>query len=114
MVTIFAVQDSILDPAHLPVSDELNKLIHEKLLYTPDMSDSDCIPTRGGGSLRITKSDDGKEIRVNGVRITTPDVIFRNGVIHYLEGVCSTFSALALLCTKWHLGSTARQAMHIL
>ena len=95
MVSIFAVQDSVLDPANLPGSADLNRLVYDGLLYTHDMSDGRCIATRGGGSLHITKK--GNDILVNGVRISTPDVISKNGVIQYLEKVCYTFSTLALL-----------------
>jgi len=95
MVTIFAVQDSVIDPANLPGSADLTRLIYEGLSYTPELTDGSCITTRGGGSLRITRQ--GNDILVNGVRISTPNVISKNGVIHYLEQVCYTFSTLALL-----------------
>jgi len=95
MVTIFAVQDSAVDPANLPGSADLNRLIYDGLSYTPDMADGSCLATRGGGSLRINRQ--GNDILVNGVRISKPDVICKNGVIQYLEQVCSTFSTLALL-----------------
>ena len=111
MVTIFAVQDSVLDPANLPGSADLNRLIYDGLSYTPDMSDGLCLPTRGGGSLRITRK--GSDILVNGVRISKPDVISKNGVIQYLEQVCYTFSILGLLCTNWLLDSAGRP-MHTL
>jgi len=109
MVTVFAVQDGILDPAKPPGSDVLNGLIHDKLSYTPDMKDGLCLSSRAGGSLRITTTEENgkKESQVNGVRITAPNVIFRGGVIQYLDKVIYTFSSLALLCTKWHLDSAA-------
>jgi len=110
MVTIFAVQDSVLDPANLPGPADLNRLIYDGLSYTPDMSDGLCLTTRGGGSLRITRQ--GSNILVNGVRISRPNVISKNGVIQYLEQVCYTFSTLGLLCTKWHSDSAGR-AMHV-
>ena len=109
MVTIFAVPDSNLDPANLPGSADLNRLIYDGLLYTPDMSDGRCLSTKGGGSLHITRQ--GNDVLVNGVRISTPDVISKNGVIQYLEQVSYTFSPLALFCTNWHLDSAGR-AMH--
>jgi len=95
MVTIFALQDSVLDPANLPGSAVLNRLVHDGLSYAPDMNDGLCLPTRGGSSIRITRN--GADILVNGVRISTPNVIAKNGVIHYLEGVCYPLSEIALL-----------------
>ncbi|CUS11027.1 unnamed protein product [Tuber aestivum] len=83
MVTIFAVQDSALDEADLPGSAELSRHIHDGLSYTPDMRDQPCLPTRDGGSVRITT--EGNDRFVNGVRISTSNVIARNGVIHYVE-----------------------------
>ncbi|PWW75430.1 hypothetical protein C7212DRAFT_345414 [Tuber magnatum] len=85
MVTIFAVQDSVLDEANLPGSADLNRLVYDGLSYSPDMSDGACLTTRGGGSLRITRN--GNDILVNGVRLSTPNVIAKNGVIHYLEKI---------------------------
>ncbi|PWW75440.1 hypothetical protein C7212DRAFT_281840 [Tuber magnatum] len=85
MVTIFAVQDSALDEAKLPGSADLNRLIHDGLSYTPDMSDGLCLPTRGDGSVRITGT--GKDRLVNGVRVSASNVIAKNGVIHYLEKI---------------------------
>ena len=94
MVTIFALQDSVFDPANLPSAD-LNRLVHDGLSYAPDMNDGLCLSTRGGGSMRITRN--GADILVNGVRVSTPNVIAKNGVIHYLEGVCYPLSEIALL-----------------
>ncbi|PWW75433.1 hypothetical protein C7212DRAFT_202811, partial [Tuber magnatum] len=85
MVTIFAVQDSALNEANLPGSADLNRLIYDGLSYSPDLSDGKCLETRGGGSLSIKQS--GKDILVNGVRISTSNVISKNGVVHYLEKV---------------------------
>jgi len=101
MVTIFALQDSVLDPANLPGSADLNRLVHDGLSYAPDMNDGLCLSTRGGGSMRITRN--GADILVNGVRVSTPNVIAKNGVIHYLEGVCYPFSETALLYTKLYI-----------
>ncbi|CUS11025.1 unnamed protein product [Tuber aestivum] len=83
-VTIFAVQDSALDENEdLPGSD-LSRYIHDGLSYTPGMSDQPCLPTRDGGSIRITTEGDDRF--VNGIRISTSNVLAKNGVIHYLEG----------------------------
>ncbi|CUS11024.1 unnamed protein product [Tuber aestivum] len=84
MVTIFAVQDPALDETDLPGSADLGRYIHDGLSYTPDMRDQLCLPTRDGGSVRITTKDNDRF--VNGVRISKSNVIARNGVIHYLEG----------------------------
>ncbi|CUS11030.1 unnamed protein product [Tuber aestivum] len=85
MVTVFAVQDSLLNETNLPGSSDLSRLISEGLSYSPDLSDGLCLKTRGDGSLRIKRS--GKDILVNGVRISTPNVISKNGVVHYLEKI---------------------------
>ena len=92
MVTIFAVQDSVLDPSKLPGATDLNRLVHDGLSYTPDMSDGLCLPTRGGGTVRISRQD--SDILVNGARIVKSNVIARNGVIHYLEKVRPNYSDL--------------------
>lgn len=83
-VTLFAVQDSALNEADLPAEADLKRYIHDGLSYTPDMSDQPCLSTRDGGSVRITTK--GNDRFANGIRISTSNIMARNGVIHYLEG----------------------------
>ncbi|CUS11029.1 unnamed protein product [Tuber aestivum] len=110
MVTIFAVGDSSLDEANLPGSADLGRLIYDGLSYTPDLSDQLCLQTRDGGSVRITTK--GNDRFVNGVRISTSNVIAKNGVIHYLEKIppadkCSDSGG----STKNSAGSTIAASM---
>jgi len=91
MATIFAVQDSVLDPANLPGSADLNRLINDGLSYMPDMRDRLCLATSSGGSLRITRQ--GSNVLVSGVRISRLDVS-KNGVIQNLEVCYKSFLLL--------------------
>ncbi|KAG0633453.1 hypothetical protein HOY80DRAFT_896509 [Tuber brumale] len=99
--TIFTVEDSKIDEANLPGSADLNRLIHNGLSYEPDLSHELCLSTRGYGSLFITRGGGGT--LVNGVRVTKPNVIAKNCVIHYLEKI----PPVATCTPKKSAGSTA-------
>jgi len=84
-VTIFAVQDSGFTGT--PDEQLLKRHVHENLAYSPELSDGLCLDTQGGSILTVTHK--GKDKFVNGAKIVRSNVITRNGVIHYLEKVCS-------------------------
>ena len=53
-----------------------------------DLRDGDTIRTLSGDELTVTRS--GSDVFVDGVRISEPDVVGSNGVLHVLSGVVLT------------------------
>ena len=105
-VTTFAVQDSFMDSSNLPSSTVLNRLVHDALLYTPDMSDGMCLKTRGGGTMQISLQ--GSNILVNDARLVKSNVITKNGVIHYLDKVRPNFLTFSVILLNGRIGSAFR------
>ena len=98
-----------MNPSELPDPIDLNRLVHDALLYTPDMSNGMCLKTRGGGSMKISLQ--GSNISVNDAQLVKSNVITKNGVIHYLDRVRPDYSFFVLLLNG-RLGP-ARRGMHL-
>lgn len=100
-----------MDASNPPGPTELNRLVHDAPLYTPDMGDGLCLETGGGGTMQISRQ--GSNILVNGARLVKSDVITRNGVIHYLEKVRPNYSTISVILLSGRLGP-ACHGMHYL
>ena len=88
-VTIFApidkyVKDLKVDPtSHIFWSDELFALYHDS-----DLMPGETLLTYSGDPVKITFDPKTGERLVNCRRLVKPNVVTKNGVIHFIDGVC--------------------------
>ena len=70
--------------------DRLRALIEQHLVsgcyFERDLIPFTRLPTRAGSELRFAFADD-RDVLVNGVLVSTPDIIATDGVVHELDGV---------------------------
>jgi len=59
------------------------------LYYSPYLIPGNNITTRSGRVINITAAPDGGRL-VNGRSLVKPNVPMKNGVIHFIDGVCTS------------------------
>ncbi|AMM50906.1 hypothetical protein TH61_06475 [Rufibacter sp. DG15C] len=89
--TFFAPSEEGLEQLKTKTPDELKTILSQHIVLgmitTKDMHDGARLKTLGGGSLRILKKK--SDILIDGVRITSADQPFSNGVWHQIKGALS-------------------------
>lgn len=95
-MTIFALTDSAVASAgsQLTTAALDQHVVRGFLGYTPDLVSGQVINTGGGGKIVVTIV--GGNYFVNGLKIVRSNVIMKNGVVHYVEGVSFLFIFLPL------------------
>ena len=91
-VTIFAPIDGKVDAPQINPDSYIVHVRGEDVygpFFTPDLPIGYGLKTRSGATIKITQSDDTGETLVNGRRFVRPNVMIKNGVIHFIEGVCN-------------------------
>ena len=80
-VTVFAPVGEI--PSDLNPNTHI---ISNFLGYTPNLLPGKTYPADSGARIDITFGPSGERL-VNGKRLVKPNVVMKNGVVHFIEGV---------------------------
>ncbi|QHL88168.1 hypothetical protein GU926_12280 [Nibribacter ruber] len=87
--TFFVPSEEGLTKLQTQSPDDLKSILSQHIVpgvvLMKDMRDGATLKTMGGGTLRILKKKDA--ILIDGIRITSGDQAFSNGVWHQLKGV---------------------------
>ena len=67
------------------LADILTYHVASGAIMAADVVNMTAIPTVQGGELTVEVTDEG--VLVNGVKVTTTDIVCSNGVIHVIEAV---------------------------
>lgn len=62
-------------------------IITGSLYYSPMLQRDTPISTKSGGSIKVTFTDKGEKL-INCRRIVKADVVTKNGLVHFIDGVC--------------------------
>lgn len=57
------------------------------ILYTTDITNGQNVTTLQGGNLTFTNKEGTNKYQVNGVKMVTPNVLTKNGVVHFIDAV---------------------------
>lgn len=57
------------------------------ILYTTDITNGQNVTTLQGGNLTFTNKEGTNKYQVNGVNMVTPNVLTKNGVVHFIDAV---------------------------
>ena len=86
-VTIFAPIDGKKTPK--TCNPEAYIIGPNFLAYSPDLLPGNNVTTRSGDVISITWAPDGGRL-VNGRRLVKANIPIKNGVIHFIDGVCTS------------------------
>lgn len=71
--------------------DELKTMVQfstvQDILYTTSITDGQNVTTLQGGNLTLTNKEGTNKYKVNGVNMVVPDVLVKNGVVHFIDAV---------------------------
>ncbi|KLU90139.1 hypothetical protein MAPG_09105 [Magnaporthiopsis poae ATCC 64411] len=95
-VTAFVPTDAAFNGVSVDQSVLRQHLLYGVLAYTPELKDAARFRTENGSALVVSAQN--AAYSVNGARIVTPNVITKNGVIHYVDKFF-TFNELAAAST---------------
>jgi len=57
------------------------------IFYTTDITNGQNVTTLQGGNLTFTNKEGTNKYQVNGVNMVTPNVLTKNGVVHFIDAV---------------------------
>lgn len=87
-VTIFAPIDAYGNHTRAAINPEAHIL--KSLQYSPELLPGTDVDAMSGDSIKITWAPNGDRL-VNCRRLVKPNVPIKNGVIHFIDGVCTVF-----------------------